>query len=454
MKYFFEILLVILNLSYISYSQKFLLTNINSTDYSIDRISQQVYLKDFYTDTVRKVDLKNLEVNKTGRFGLLPFFGNKQHIMLYGNNIEFGDSNKNNLYLYNLDKQSYYLITDTIRFPPTNSEYLLSFSPNDINFMSFGKYYLSLEDSSLKLLDTNVIINYYVNDAYPQWSSDTSFVFLSIHNNVIEEYFLKSGRLDTLVIADTPILGFAYNVKHNILAYSTTNDTSEIYFHYKNSEKDTLIFSPFRDDPENAPCWDSGFRGITSLCWSPDNKKLAFLGFQFIDISAAGIYIYSLDSNRTYKATDCNDDGRKYSLKWVNNDTLIYSNSTDKFLYGIDVSSIITSVEQKKDSDVITDFKISNHPNPFNNSTKISITMPNNISGTFFIYDAVGRLVKKYHLDNKGQIKYEIIWDGLNDNNQSVSSGFYLGVLKSDLPEGLGNSNLKSTRIIKMIYLK
>ena len=435
---------LVVSLSSVSHSQKFLLTDINSTHFSIDRIAQQVYFKDFYSDTVRKVDLKNMEVNKTDFIYLPPILSNKQHLLVYGKT------------LYDIDKKLSFDFdvseADSLGYM-VNSSFPGSFSPNDSIFM-YGnpKYYIPMNDSLLKPINTGLSVyqpvNYAVNDAYPQWSSDTSFVFLS-GENVIAEYFLKSRRLDTLVsLANyTNFLGFAYNVKHNILAYSTTNDTSEIYFHYKNSEKDILIFSPFRDDPEIG-CWDHSGHYITSLSWSPDDRKLAFLGFQFISFSAAGIYIYSLDSIRTYKATHCNDDGRKYSLKWANNDTLIYSNSTDKFLYGIDVSSLITSIEQERDNEIATDFNISNYPNPFNNITKIFVTLPNNTTGTLFIYDSLGKVVKKYYLNNNGKNNYEIIWDGLNDNNKSVSSGFYYGVVKSNDLEA------KNTSTIKMVYLK
>jgi len=81
-----------------SYSQKFLLTGINSEQFSIDRIAQQVYFKDFYSDTVRKVDLKNLEVTKTSMLVLLPIFSNIQHLMLYGNNSLYDHSNKKRFY--------------------------------------------------------------------------------------------------------------------------------------------------------------------------------------------------------------------------------------------------------------------------------------------------------------------------------------------------------------------
>ena len=439
------ILILFLFVSINLYGQKFQLTHIQSTEYSIDRIAQQVYFKDFYSDTVRKIVLKNLSVTKTGQLVLLPSFSNSRHLMLYGNNSAYGDSNKNNIYLYNLDKQSYFLITDTISFPPF-SEYYNSFSPNDINFILDGYYCYSLNDSSLKPLDIKIVVDNYTNDAWLQWSSDTSIVFRS-NDSVIAEYFLNSKKIDTLVVLNTNILGFAYNVKQNILAYSTSEVPPKIYFHYKNASKDSLVFSPSRDDSASV-CWQYGYHGLTSLCWSLDDKKLAFLTRQFIDASVSGIYIYSIDSNRTYKATSCDDYGTKYHMQWASNDTLIYVNATDGYMYGFDVSSVITDIIKKKTSNLIQDFNLSNYPNPFNNSTRISISLPDNTNGSLYIYDISGRLIKEYRIINNGKSNYEINWAAINNRNKEVASGFYLGVLKLD------NSKTMQTKTIKIIYLK
>lgn len=424
----------------------FKLTDIYSEEYSIDRIAQEVYFKDFYSDTVRTVDLKSRQIKTTDYVIVPPILSNKQHLLVYRTT------------LYDIDNQLSYEfnISEADSFGYTvNADFLGSFSPNDSNFI-YGnpKYYVPINDSLLKPINTGLSVyqsvSYSGTDGFPQWSSDTSYVFLSLREDAIVEYFLKSGRIDTLVVADTQaylsLQGFSYNTKYNILAYST-DYPQQIYFHFKDSNMDSLIFLPERDDSD-PHCWEVGYRGITSLSWSPDNKKLAFLGFQFIDASASGIYVYSLDSNKTYSATECNDYGRKYHMRWANNDTLIYSNATDKYLYGFDVSSVITSVEQKTDENVVTDFDICNYPNPFNSSTKITVTLPDNTGGTLFIYDATGKQVRKYHITNNGQNNFEVIWNGLDDNNKNVSSGFYLGVLRPDDP------GIKYTRSIKMILLR
>ena len=443
--YFSILLFIILLFTIVSpqnFCQMFRLTDIYSEQYSIDRIDQKVYFQDFYSDTIRVVSLKNLSVRKSGRRVLLPFFGNKKHIMLYGNNSSFGDSSKDNIYLYDLDNESYYLITDTISFPFA-SNYLFSFSPNDSNFIFIDNHYLSLKDSLFYPIENNLSIEWNETLSPPQWSSDTSFVFLSSNDDAIVEYFLKSGRLDTLVVADTQaylsLQDFAYNIKYNILAYSTYYPP-QIYFHYKKTVGDSLIFLPQRDDPDML-CWESGTRDITSMCWSPDNKKLAFLGFQYVDISAAGIYMFLLDSNKTYRATDCNDYGLKYYMRWANNSVLIYSNTTDGYLYGFDVSSIIMSVEQKEDKEEVTYFKLLNYPNPFNPTTNIEFHIANLGFVSLKVYDILGNEVTTLVNEERKAGNYKVEFDA---SKYKLSSGIYIYTLRS------GKNSISK----KMIYLK
>jgi len=442
---FILITFFVLFITVLSHPQKFLLTDIYAEQFSIDRIAQQVYFKDFYSDTVRRVDLKTLEVTKTGFLVSLPVFSNIRHLMLFGDNSLYDHGNKNTFYLYDFLTNSKLILTDTVAFP-YGVEHLYSFSPRDSNFYHIAGSYFSLKDSTLLPLAKNIKLNLSTMDVFPQWSSDSSLVFLS-GNGVIAEYFLKSKRLDTLVnFANSGnITGFAYNIEYNVLAYSIFEIIPQIYFRFKNSNSNSLVFSPTRDDP-NSSCWGSPI-GIRPLTWSPDNKRLAFGVYHYTN-SLTGIYLYSLDSNRTYKATSCDDYGLKTTFHWANNDTLIYASQEDNYLYGMDLSSLITSIKNEKDVNIPTNFTIANYPNPFNGSTIITVTLPKNTTGVLYIYDILGRIVKKYQLDKKGENKYEINWNGLNEHNQNLSSGFYLGVLKSD------DSKTQSTKTIKMIYLK
>lgn len=437
----FLIAALVVNLSSVSHSQKFIISEIPSQQFTIDRINQEIYLKDFFSDTVRKIDLKNMEATITDFLYIPPVLSNKQHLLIYGNK------------LYDIDKQTYRVIAssseDSLGYL-IDSNFPGSFSPNDKIFMSGNpKNYILLDDSLLKPTPTGLnvysIVSYNVRDAYPQWSSDTSFVFIT-NDNTILEYYLDSKKIDTLVIVNNykRITGFSYNTKHNILAYSYNELPPKLYFHYKNTKKDSLIFSPFRDDSA-AACWNS-YLVFTSFSWSPDLSRLAFFLTHSTDFGA-GIYLYSIDSSKIFKATDCYDPHFKYMLNWINKDTLIYSDPYVSLIYGLN-TSFLTSAIEKKNEKMNISLTINNYPNPFNNNTSMLIKLPHGQDGDVFIFDVLGRLLKKYHLINTGESNYKIIWNGKDEQNNEVTSGFYLGILKCK------NSYLDYSKVIKMILLK
>ena len=430
------LLLLTLNL----YCQQFQLTDINTTQYSIDKIAQQVYFKDSYTDTVRKVDLRNMSVTKTMFSILPPNFGNQHHLM------------RDNTAFYNLDNGTSYNIpkseSDTLG-GYANSEYTGDFSPADSNFlfpllpkiypMIPRGYVFSFNDSSLKSFKGNFGIEYNINDAWPQWNSDTSFVFLSGGNpdSVIAKYFLKSGKVDTLVTVHpyNTIRGFSFNRKYGILAYSILGipPTPKIYFHYVNKNfADSLIY-----EPENLV----GGPEFTALRWSPDNNKLAFVCSR-IDIGS-NIYVYDLDSNKAYIGAV---GGYEDHLKWANNDTLIFVDESQYLLYGLSVSSIYTSVRETRKDPLPSKFTISNYPNPFNPSTEFYINLPAKRPFSIKIYDTLGRLVKTIRVNPQNTEVKNISWDGTNNSGRVVSSGVYFAI-------AIVNNQIHSNTI-KLILLK
>ncbi len=94
-------------------------------------------------------------------------------------------------------------------------------------------------------------------------------------------------------------------------------------------------------------------------------------------------------------------------------------------LYG-DTTNIITSVLDLSNIS-ISDFKLyPNYPNPFNPSTTISFNAKSSNNISLIIYDAMGKEVKRL-IDNEYFYSgtHELIWNGKNNANQSVSSGIY-----------------------------
>jgi hypothetical protein len=79
------------------------------------------------------------------------------------------------------------------------------------------------------------------------------------------------------------------------------------------------------------------------------------------------------------------------------------------------------------------EFTLSNHPNPFNPETTISFSVTQNSDFVNLeIFNIKGQKVKKLEIRNVKLGINEVIWDGTDTNNKSVSSGIYMYQLKVD----------------------
>jgi len=90
---------------------------------------------------------------------------------------------------------------------------------------------------------------------------------------------------------------------------------------------------------------------------------------------------------------------------------------------------------------------IKNYPNPFNPSTNIIFTIPEELSGkpfTINIYDNMGKLVKTLLNENLSKGTYIIKWDGKDEYGKLCSSGLYIAQI----------SSMNKSSIIKMSLIK
>lgn len=72
------------------------------------------------------------------------------------------------------------------------------------------------------------------------------------------------------------------------------------------------------------------------------------------------------------------------------------------------------------------------YPNPFNSSTRIAFTLPKEQHVNAVIYNLLGQPVRNCVNGIKQPGKHEIIWDGKNNQGNSVVSGVYLLTLKTE----------------------
>ncbi len=73
----------------------------------------------------------------------------------------------------------------------------------------------------------------------------------------------------------------------------------------------------------------------------------------------------------------------------------------------------------------IIEFSASNYPNPFNPATTISYSLPQEGKVSLNIYNIKGQLVKQLIDGSQPEGYYEVVWNGKDNNEKSVSSGIY-----------------------------
>ena len=163
-----------------------------------------------------------------------------------------------------------------------------------------------------------------------------------------------------------------------------------------------------------------------------------------------------------------------YPLSWIALDLqngALNSNETDPVIISIDATDleegihlcdIVISSEDiyadvhlpvtlevvytDEDQDVIPEVTklLGCYPNPFNPETTISFQISDPAQVKLQVYNVRGQLVKTLVNDLQQPGHYDVIWNGLDSNNQSVSSGVYFYKMQAD--------NIQQTR--KMLLLK
>jgi hypothetical protein len=86
-----------------------------------------------------------------------------------------------------------------------------------------------------------------------------------------------------------------------------------------------------------------------------------------------------------------------------------------------------------------------NYPNPFNPSTTISFTLPEQTAIELAVYDLEGNLVKTLISDIKSSGYHAEKWNGTDNDGKTVGSGMYIYRIETD--SGFSQSN-------KMLLLK
>jgi hypothetical protein len=111
----------------------------------------------------------------------------------------------------------------------------------------------------------------------------------------------------------------------------------------------------------------------------------------------------------------------------------------------IDAFSIMTSqgvtAMNETMSQVPNAFAITNYPNPFNPSTRISYSLPQRGSARILIYDLLGRIVATLLDEVKEKGNYAIDWYAKDGKGNDLASGIYVAQIQS-------GTMIKSTKMM------
>lgn len=99
---------------------------------------------------------------------------------------------------------------------------------------------------------------------------------------------------------------------------------------------------------------------------------------------------------------------------------------------GYDVYKIDGEIFLSSDNNQIvqTEIRLSNHPNPFNPTTTIEFSIQNDSQIELSVFNIKGQKIKTLAQNEFTKGSHSIIWDGVDESGESVSSGVYLYKLK------------------------
>ncbi len=125
--------------------------------------------------------------------------------------------------------------------------------------------------------------------------------------------------------------------------------------------------------------------------------------------------------------------GNKAFVTWGDSRAgIMNSEETWSGIWGNMVTSAFTPNDDPQHSPLAQPVIDGNYPNPFNPSTSIGFSLPVAAPVTLAVYNLKGQLVKTLLSNSElGSGKHSVIWDGLDDNGRSVSSGIYFCRLSS-----------------------
>ena len=103
------------------------------------------------------------------------------------------------------------------------------------------------------------------------------------------------------------------------------------------------------------------------------------------------------------------------------------------YLDDIVMRATSTTAVEHKNTNVLDHFNLSqNYPNPFNPTTSISFTLSKKDNAKLVVYNTMGQVIRTLIDYEMTAGSHQVIWDGLDESSNPLSSGVYLYQLISN----------------------
>jgi len=173
--------------------------------------------------------------------------------------------------------------------------------------------------------------------------------------------------------------------------------------------------------------------------YSPDGKWILYTRFDYTDtdvgrnMPAHDIYAYNTETKEIINLLPENPyhslcgswspDGRKICY--------LLDKNGEYELYIKDFEFAPDDLQLNVEDETPSNFAIrGNYPNPFNPSTTIEFTMPENAFVNLTIYTMTGQKVRELVSGTMAEGIHSVVWDGRDDSGLPVSAGLYVTQLK------------------------
>ncbi len=140
------------------------------------------------------------------------------------------------------------------------------------------------------------------------------------------------------------------------------------------------------------------------------------------------------------------------SHTWVDSSDIVFTTmaATDTVAANLSISAFNGRIVTTGWAGVPKSFALmQNYPNPFNPSTRIIFALPDEAVASVAIYNLLGQTVRTFETAQFAAGFHEVVWDGKNNDRQTVASGVYFYRLSAVTTAGVKFNEVKRMMLLK-----